>query len=101
MTTPAITDGAIIAAKDEESTLFFYTSNVAQLKWQTLICNYAVRYTIILCRENMYAQRESKTHTPHVFWQISERAQNFKLKFYTPVMRSYLHKNYKIVHNSL
>jgi len=32
MTTPAITNGAIIAAKDEESTLFFYTSNVAQLK---------------------------------------------------------------------
>jgi len=31
-TTPAITDGAMIAAKDEESTVFFSTSNVAQLK---------------------------------------------------------------------
>ena len=34
-TTPAITDGAMIAAKDEESTVFFSTSNVAQLKWDT------------------------------------------------------------------
>ena len=32
MTTPAITDSAMIAAKNEESTVFFSTTNVAQLK---------------------------------------------------------------------
>jgi len=32
MARTAITDSAMIAAKDEESTVFFSTSNVAQLK---------------------------------------------------------------------
>ena len=64
MTTPAITDSAMVAAKDEESTVFFSTSNVAQLKRQTLICDDALRCRI-LCRE--YVQCESKTYTPPVF----------------------------------